>query len=284
MADANRYLDLAGLTEYHGEIKTKWFDKLDGTVERTGAGTGQSPYVYTLKSGVKANAPSADADVSTKKYVDDAVKDIVHAMVFKGTVGTGGTIEWGALPVATTSNEGWTYKVITAHATAPICNVGDTIVSNGSAWIVIPSGDEPAGTVLSVAPGTGLTTSFESGQTGNPGDPIIDAGTINLVAATNSVIGGVSVATTSTISNSSGAIDVKTDNATIQKLTGNDAGKLYVRTATNSDSSTTPDPTIGELGVVRGSIDTGVIVTDGTLSIQRITDNEITALFPVSGD
>ena len=31
------------------------------------------------------------------------------------------------------------------------------IISNGSAWVVIPSGDEPSGTVTSIKAGTGLT-------------------------------------------------------------------------------------------------------------------------------
>ena len=31
------------------------------------------------------------------------------------------------------------------------------IISNGSAWVVIPSGDEPSGTVTSITAGTGLS-------------------------------------------------------------------------------------------------------------------------------
>jgi len=99
-------------------------------------------------------------------------------MVFKGTVGTSGTIEWSALPTAGTSNKGYTYKVITAHATAPICEVGDLIVSDGSSWIVVPSGDEPSGTVTSIGATAngGLTTS-------NSGNPITSNGTLGLASA-----------------------------------------------------------------------------------------------------
>ena len=43
------------------------------------------------------------------------------------------------------------------------------IISNGSAWVVIPSGDEPSGTVTSVATGTGLS-----------GGPITTSGTISI--------------------------------------------------------------------------------------------------------
>ena len=43
------------------------------------------------------------------------------------------------------------------------------IISNGSAWVVIPSGDEPSGTVTSIATGTGLS-----------GGTITSSGTISI--------------------------------------------------------------------------------------------------------
>ncbi len=116
-----------------------------------------------------SGAPTTDLGAATKKYVDDAVNGLPTPMQFKGTVGTSGTIEWNALPTASSENEGYTYKVLTDHATAPVCEAGDTIVSNGSTWIVIPSGDEPSGTVTNIATGTGLT-----------GGPITSTGTISL--------------------------------------------------------------------------------------------------------
>ena len=44
-----------------------------------------------------------------------------------------------------------------ADSKCPACKAGDMIVSNGSAWVVIPSGDEPSGTVTSITTGTGLS-------------------------------------------------------------------------------------------------------------------------------
>jgi len=117
--------------------------------------------------------PTNANDAATKDYVDNSISALPTPMVFKGTVGASGTVEWSVLPAASSSNEGFTYKVITDHATDPICEVGDTIVSNGSAWVVIPSGDEPAGTVTNIATGAGLT-----------GGPITSTGTI---AHSNSV-------------------------------------------------------------------------------------------------
>ena len=64
------------------------------------------------------------------------------------------------MPAAASENKGHTYKVITNHSAdtkCPACKAGDMIISNGSAWVVIPSGDEPSGTVTSVDTGTGLS-------------------------------------------------------------------------------------------------------------------------------
>ena len=49
------------------------------------------------------------------------------------------------------------------------------IISNGSAWVVIPSGDEPSGTVTSIATGTGLT----GGTITTSGTISIDRTTVN---------------------------------------------------------------------------------------------------------
>ena len=76
------------------------------------------------------------------------------------------------MPAAAEKNKGHTYKVITDHSAdskCPACKAGDMIISNGSAWVVIPSGDEPSGTVTSVATGTGLT-----------GGTITSSGTISI--------------------------------------------------------------------------------------------------------
>jgi len=70
-------------------------------------------------------------------------------MLFKGSLGTNGTIT--TLPTASSSNEGHVYKVITAGTYASqTAKIGDTFISDGTAWILIPSGDEPSGTVTSV--------------------------------------------------------------------------------------------------------------------------------------
>lgn len=77
-------------------------------------------------------------------------------MMFKGSLGTSGTIT--SLPAAASSNAGFVYKVITNGTYASqAAKVGDTFISNGSIWTLIPSGDEPSGTVTSVATSGAIT-------------------------------------------------------------------------------------------------------------------------------
>lgn len=87
--------------------------------------------------------------IATTAYVDTAIGNLPEPMVFKGSLGTGGTIT--ALPTAEASNEGHTYKVIKNGTYAgQAAKVGDTFISTGSRWELIPSGDEPNGTVTSI--------------------------------------------------------------------------------------------------------------------------------------
>lgn len=94
----------------------------------------------TFTGPVNVQTPTQDGNAATKGYVDQeaaaaeqAAKDYADtilgandAMVFKGTLGTGGTVT--ALP--TTYQTGWTYRVITAGTYAgQACEVGDLIIA-----------------------------------------------------------------------------------------------------------------------------------------------------------
>ena len=94
----------------------------------------------TFTGAVSIQEPTQDSHAATKKYVDDqdeatltAAKSYADsilgandAMVFKGTLGTGGTVT--ALP--STYQTGWTYRVITAGTYAgQVCEVGDLIIA-----------------------------------------------------------------------------------------------------------------------------------------------------------
>ena len=136
----------------------------------------------TLGTAAAKNATdtynATGTDVTTGKAVAAALATLPEPMVFKGSLGTGGTIT--TLPTASSSNKGYVYKVITAGTYASqSAKVGDTFISDGSAWVLVPSGDEPSGTVtnVAVANGGGLTVS---------GSPITSSGTIT-VGHSNSV-------------------------------------------------------------------------------------------------
>lgn len=91
-------------------------------------------------------ATKADqATTYSKTEVDALINALPTPMVFKGTLGTGGTIT--TLPTASAENEGYTYKVITDGTYQGIvCKVGDVVTSNGSDWVLIPSGDTDSDT------------------------------------------------------------------------------------------------------------------------------------------
>lgn len=117
-------------------------------------------------------------DLVTSGAVWSAIDNLPEPMIFKGSLGTGGTIT--TLPTAATANIGHTYKVITAGTYASqVAKVGDTFISDGSAWVLIPSGDEPSGTVTSVdvSNGGGLSVS---------GSPVTTSGTITISHADTS--------------------------------------------------------------------------------------------------
>ena len=116
--------------------------------------------------------PNGDSYDIVDQGARNLISELPSPMVFKGTLGTNGTIT--SLPSASASNEGFTYKVITDGTYASqTAKVGDVFISNGKEWTLVPSGDEPSGTVTNVATGTGLT-----------GGPITTSGTIAVDFAT----------------------------------------------------------------------------------------------------
>ena len=116
--------------------------------------------------------PNGDSYDIVDQGARNLISELPSPMVFKGTLGTNGTIT--SLPSASASNEGFTYKVITDGTYASqTAKIGDVFISNGEEWTLVPSGDEPSGTVTNVATGTGLT-----------GGPIATSGTIAVDFAT----------------------------------------------------------------------------------------------------
>lgn len=131
-------------------------------------------------SGLTATTVQAAID-----ELDNTIDNLPEPMVFKGSLGTGGTVT--TLPAASSSNKGFTYKVITAGTYASqSAKVGDTFISDGSAWVLIPSGDEPSGTVTNVA-----VTSADGSAT-ITGSPITSSGTIDISVNVDSALNSIS--------------------------------------------------------------------------------------------
>lgn len=144
---------------------------------------GENKYISKIsQTDGKISAEAGEIDTEVKKDSNNlvtsaavwtAIDNLPEPMVFKGSLGTNGTK--ASLPTAASDNVGHTYKVITTGKYAnKDAKIGDTFVSTGIAWELIPSGDEPSGTVTSVSAGTGLTT-------GN--NPITTSGTISLATS-----------------------------------------------------------------------------------------------------
>lgn len=118
-----------------------------------------------------SNLPTSNAVYCA---LQSAIQNIPTPMQFKGSLGTSGTYTASTLPAASSTNKGWTVKVITAGTYRSIAaNVGDVLVSDGSTWVLIPSGDEPSGTVTSV--GLSMPTGFTVSST-----PVTTSGTISV--------------------------------------------------------------------------------------------------------
>ena len=83
-------------------------------------------------TGITNTVTSGSTDVVTSSAVYNAIDNLPKPMIYKGTLGTGGTIT--ELPSASNENEGFTYKVI-ANGTyaSQSAKVGDVFISNGSA-------------------------------------------------------------------------------------------------------------------------------------------------------
>lgn len=95
--------------------------------------------------------PTSNLEAATKQYVDNQISNkiaVADAMVFKGTLGTGGTVT--SVPT-TKVVKGDTYKIITNGTySGYTCKIGDllialnsgSITANTTNWVHVPSGDE----------------------------------------------------------------------------------------------------------------------------------------------
>lgn len=128
--------------------------------------------------GVLSNDDLTIPTSGTVKGYVDALLGANDAMIFKGTVGTGGTLSVSEFNALTTYSAGWTYKVITAGVYGPTatlsCEAGDLIVAivdrNGSGnldddWTVVQNNLDGAVITSDLSPTSGEVAVF-NGTTG----------------------------------------------------------------------------------------------------------------------
>lgn len=151
--------------------------------------------VVELASTVDGTSASAATDVPTVAAVATAIADLPQAMIFRGSLGEGGTTT--TLPEAAAGTAGDVYKVIVAGTYGgQEAQVGDLFICQQTAgtpitysWVLIPSGDVPAGTVTSVGVATGANSNLTIATgVGDGDDPIIASGTITVGVASGYAI------------------------------------------------------------------------------------------------
>ena len=134
--------------------------------------------VHVSRNIVCQSNPSENSHLTNKSYVDNAIASALSAsdaMVFKGTVGTSGTVASISVMDYSTAATGDTYKVITTD-TLPAANSsdssehdltpGDLIVYMGeSKFIYVPSGDEDVTSIKVAGSGDTINVSTTA-QTG----------------------------------------------------------------------------------------------------------------------
>jgi hypothetical protein len=156
--------------------------KYDAQGHITGAGSAVTLGTAASKGvATSITSSSTDDDLATAKAVYTAIDNLPEPMQFKGTVGdSSSTVTWTNLATPSASNEGWTYKATSARTTSQTSTltqdvkIGDTIISNSTNWVVIPSGDEPSGTVTSV----NISASNTAVVVG--GGPVTSSGTLTV--------------------------------------------------------------------------------------------------------
>ena len=155
-----------------------------------GLATLASPALTGTPTAPTAAVGTNTTQIATTAFVQTAIAELPQAMIFRGTLGTGGTIT--SLPTASATTEGDVYRVITAGTYASqTAKVGDLFIcgKTGSTYSWILSiGESGSSGVTNVATGVGLT-----------GGPITTTGTIKakLKSETNATYDSEAVTNTS---------------------------------------------------------------------------------------
>lgn len=209
-----------------------------------------SPALTGTPTAPTATAGDNSTQIATTAFVTSAISGITGAMVFKGTVGTGGTA--GTSLPTTGVKVGDTYKVASAGTYASqAAKVGDLFIATATTptWAYVPSGDDAA--VTSITAGIGLT-----------GGTITTTGTIAL--DTSGVTAG-----------------------TYQGITVDAYGRV---TSASDMGYTTNTGTVTSVGITAGSgisVSGSPITTSGSITVghtNSITAQSTSGVYPIKID
>lgn len=218
-----------------------------------------SPALTGTPTAPTATTGDSSTQIATTAFVATAVGAVAGGMVFKGTIGTGGTAGT-ALPT-TNVKIGDTYKIITAGTYASqAAKVGDLFIATATTptWAYVPSGDDAA--VTQVTAGVGLNTT--SDDTATDGGSITSTGTLYLTKS------GVTA-------------------GTYQGLTVDKYGRV---TSAQNMGYTTNTGTVTSVGLTNGgglTISGGPITTSGNITVghtNSVTAQTTQAVYPIKID
>jgi len=230
-----------------------------------------SPTFTGTPTAPTATAGTNTTQIATTAFVTTAVSAISGGMVYKGTIGTGGTA--GSTLPTTGVKVGDTYKIITDGTYAgQAAKVGDMFIATATTptWSYIPSGDDDA--VTQVTAGVGLNTTSD--------DTSVDGGSITTTGTLYLTKSGVTAGTYQGIT-----VD-KYGRVTSASNMGYSTLKKYTGTITGDGTTSSFDITHS-----LGSRDITVQIYDGTtyedviVDIVRATTSKVTISFatpPVS--
>ena len=130
------------VADYSHKHTIKNIDNLETILDNKA--NSNSPEFKGTPTAPTASSENSSTQIATTEFVQAVVDSKIaaaDAMIYKGTIGTNGTVT--TLP--NTHKTGWTYKVITAGTYAGMkCNIGDMIIcltdgtsANNAHWTVI---------------------------------------------------------------------------------------------------------------------------------------------------
>ena len=228
-----------------------------------------SPALTGTPTAPTASAGTSTTQIATTAFVTNAVSGVTGAMTYKGTVGTGGTVD--TLPTSGVK-VGDTYKVSVAGTYASqSAKVGDLFIATATTptWSYVPSGDDVA--VTSITAGAGLNTT--SDDTASDGGTITTTGTLYLTktGVTAGTYNGITV-------DKYGRVTSATSVTSLSKYTGTITGDGTTTSFTITHNLGSRDVIIN---IYDGSTYEDVIVDTVRTSTSAITVSFATA--PSSG-